>query len=88
MSQTNNSAQSPPLPDAAQIEAITRGAHGDPFAILGMHGGDNAPVTVSVFAPRAHAVEVIDRKTGRRAAELTRLEAKRKELQARKTRKH
>ena len=57
--------KSPPMPDAAQIDALVSGAHGDPFAILGMHGGDGEALTVRVFAPRASSVEVIDRKTGR-----------------------
>ena len=68
-----SSTQSPQLPDAAEIDALVRGAHGDPFAILGMHGGDDQALTVRVFAPRASSVEVIDRNAGRSVAKLPRL---------------
>ncbi|MGF1610876.1 MAG: 1,4-alpha-glucan branching protein GlgB [Kiloniellales bacterium] len=61
------------MPDPAEIEALVTGAHGDPFSILGMHGGDDEPLTVCTFAPQARNVEVTDRKTGRRVSELTRL---------------
>ncbi|MPY69648.1 MAG: 1,4-alpha-glucan branching protein GlgB [Alphaproteobacteria bacterium] len=60
-------------PDPAEIEAVATGAHGDPFAILGMHGGDGEPLTVRAFAPQASAVEVVDRKAERVVAALPRL---------------
>jgi 1,4-alpha-glucan branching enzyme len=46
-------------PERSDLDAIVRGNHGDPFAVLGMHGGGIRPVTVRVFAPEAEAVEVI-----------------------------
>jgi len=39
------------------IEAITRADHGDPFALLGMHGSDGQ-FAVRAFRPDAKAVEV------------------------------
>jgi 1,4-alpha-glucan branching enzyme len=48
-------------PPAAEIDAILRGQHGDPFRILGMHQPDaQGPVCVSVFAPDAEEVIVTD----------------------------
>jgi len=61
------------LPDSAEIDALVTGGHGDPFAVLGMHGGDGESLTVRAFLPQANTVEVIDRKTGRSAAELPRV---------------
>jgi 1,4-alpha-glucan branching enzyme len=69
----NRNTQTPQLPDTAQIDALVRGAHGDPFAILGMHGGDAEVLTVRVFAPRASAVEVVERQSGRSVATLPRV---------------
>ena len=48
--------------DQSAVEAIVRGRHADPFAVLGMHGGGDRPVTVSVFAPPAAEVEVLKAK--------------------------
>nr|WP_235017174.1 1,4-alpha-glucan branching protein GlgB [Tistlia consotensis] len=59
--------------DHSAVEAIVRGRHGDPFSVLGMHGGDGAPLTVSVFAPPAAEVAVLDAKTGKVAARLERV---------------
>ena len=61
------------LPDPAEIEALVRGAHGDPFHILGMHQVNGGPLTVRAFVPGALTVEVTDRKSGRSLAELRRL---------------
>ncbi|WP_340119796.1 1,4-alpha-glucan branching protein GlgB [Pelagibius sp. 7325] len=61
------------LPDPAEIDALVRGAHGDPFHILGMHGAEEGRLTVRAFVPGADAVEVTDRKSGRRVAELRQL---------------
>ncbi|MGE5767528.1 MAG: 1,4-alpha-glucan branching enzyme, partial [Bacteroidota bacterium] len=61
------------LPDPAEIEALVKGGHGDPFRILGMHKTDGGPLTVRAFLPGAEAVAVTDRKSGRPVAELRRL---------------
>ncbi len=61
------------LPDSAAIDALVNGAHSDPFAILGMHGGDDSPLSVRAFAPGASSVEVVDPKNGRRLAELQKI---------------
>ena len=44
----------------ARSSAIVGGTHGDPFAVLGMHGGDGTPLSVRVYWPGADAVAVID----------------------------
>lgn len=46
-----------PLADDAM--AIVRGRHGNPFGVLGMHGGGSEPLRVSVFAPAAASVTVL-----------------------------
>ncbi len=46
------------LPPGA-VEAIVRGRHGDPFSVLGMHGGNGAHLEVRVFAPQAARVAVV-----------------------------
>ncbi len=46
-------------PPEAIIEAIVRGEHGDPFAVLGPHE-EGSVLNVRVFAPGASAVAVID----------------------------
>jgi 1,4-alpha-glucan branching enzyme len=51
------------------VEAIVRGRHGDPFGVLGMHGGDGKPVYVCVFAPQAAEVAVREPDGGRDLAE-------------------
>ncbi len=62
-----------PVPFAADIEAIVRGRHGNPFVTLGMHGGDGQPVVVNVFAPEAAEVALLDAASGRRVASLDRV---------------
>ena len=48
-------------PPVAEIEAILRGQHSDPFSILGMHQTEaQGPVHVNVFAPDAVEVTVTD----------------------------
>ena len=44
-------------PDA--VQAIVDGRHGDPFAVLGMHGGGDRPLVVRTFQPGALAVRVL-----------------------------
>jgi 1,4-alpha-glucan branching enzyme len=43
------------------VPAIVRGRHGNPFAVLGMHGGGGEPITVNVFAPAAATVTVLEK---------------------------
>jgi 1,4-alpha-glucan branching enzyme len=54
------------------IAAIVGAAHGDPFAVLGMHE-DGRGVIVRTFQPRAAAVQVVDAGTGAVAGTLERL---------------
>jgi 1,4-alpha-glucan branching enzyme len=61
-------------PEQRQIEAIVRGTHGDPFAILGLHGGCGRPLSLRVFAPEADAVEAVTT-AGERVATLARIHA-------------
>jgi hypothetical protein len=42
------------------VEAVVEGRHGDPFAVLGMQGGDGSPLVVRVFHPTAGRVQVLD----------------------------
>jgi 1,4-alpha-glucan branching enzyme len=46
-------------PEQNEIEAIVQGAHGDPFAVLGLHGGTGRPLVLRVFAPDADEVEMV-----------------------------
>ncbi len=61
----------PSEPDR-QYDAIVHARHGDPFSVLGMHSADGGLI-VRTFQPQADAVEIVDRKTGRRAASLTKV---------------
>lgn len=57
-------------PDDAEVAALVEGRHGDPFAVLGMHGGDGAPLSVRVLWPGAETVTVIDAQSGGAVASL------------------
>jgi 1,4-alpha-glucan branching enzyme len=59
-------------PEQNQIEAIVGGTHGDPFAVLGMHGGAGRALVLRVFAPEADEVEALST-GGERLATLVRL---------------
>ncbi|EKE43358.1 1,4-alpha-glucan branching enzyme (Glycogen branching enzyme) [Oceaniovalibus guishaninsula JLT2003] len=59
-------------PDAPTMEAIVRGQHGDPFAVLGPSQRDAKAPVVNVFAPDAGQVWVIDGK-GKVLGELDRV---------------
>ena len=59
--------------DRAAVDTIVQGRHGDPFSVLGMHGGDGTPLTVRAFLPQADSVEVIDSDTGEQVGALRRL---------------
>jgi 1,4-alpha-glucan branching enzyme len=59
------------------IEAIVRGDHGDPFAILGEHVAPGShEVTIRVFRPQASRIEALDAGTGEVVAELARVHEK------------
>jgi 1,4-alpha-glucan branching enzyme len=58
--------------EQSHVEAIIRGTHGDPFAVLGLHGGSGRPLTLSVFAPEAQEVEALST-SGERIAQLVRI---------------
>lgn len=45
--------------DRAQIEALVRAEHGDPFAFLGPHQDDQGPV-IRAYLPGALGVELLD----------------------------
>lgn len=57
----------------SDVEAIVRGRHGNPFATLGLQGGNGAPVAINVFAPQAAEVEVVDSLTGEKLGPLKRI---------------
>jgi 1,4-alpha-glucan branching enzyme len=59
-------------PEQDDIEAITRGTHSDPFAVLGLHGGGGTPLSLRVFAPEAEGVEAVSI-AGKRIAQLARI---------------
>ncbi|GAA4215341.1 1,4-alpha-glucan branching enzyme [Sagittula marina] len=61
------------LIDADDLSRLLSGQHTDPFGVLGLHEVDGQLVA-RVFRPGVAEVEVIDRKTGRRAARLERIE--------------
>lgn len=53
------------MTDAAAIDAIVAGDHGDAFSVLGMHGGGTeGALVVRAFLPGAEGVSVLDRQTG------------------------
>ena len=53
------------LLDAAQIDAISRGDHDNPFSVLGMHVlGKSEGVVVRTFQPFAEKVELVHESTG------------------------
>jgi 1,4-alpha-glucan branching enzyme len=54
--------------EAGAKDAIVGGRHGDPFAVLGMHG--ERPPIVRTFQPGASNVYVIDGASGERVADL------------------
>ncbi len=65
--------EEPGILPKSEIETIQRGQHRDPFAVLGMHGGDSAPLTVRVFDPSAKLVDVLDASSGKVVAPLTQI---------------
>ncbi len=63
----------PPIPSQDDIHAIVRGRHGNPFGVLGMHGGGDTPLSVRVFAPAAASVEVLGKPGDEAVAQLERI---------------
>ena len=61
------------LPDRRDVEAIVAGRHGDPFAVLGPHTSPRGEPTVSIFHPEAANVEVVERGTGAKLADLEKI---------------
>ncbi len=61
-------------PDPETVEAVVEGRHGNPFGVLGLHGGGEAPLSLCVFAPDAESVTVLDAKQGKALAELEQLD--------------
>ncbi|GAB3486242.1 1,4-alpha-glucan branching protein GlgB [Azotobacter salinestris] len=57
------------LPGEADIDALVRGEHTDPFAILGPHGNGEGTV-VRVYLPHAVAVDLLARDTGEKLADM------------------
>ena len=46
-------------PSHAEIDSLIGGTHGDPFSLLGIHGGFGKPLVLRVFAPEADSVEAL-----------------------------
>ena len=61
------------FPLAEDAMAIVRGRHGNPFGVLGMHGGGSEPLRVNVFAPAAASVTVLRKPGDEEAVELARV---------------
>ncbi|NMG37831.1 1,4-alpha-glucan branching protein GlgB [Chelativorans sp. ZYF759] len=61
------------FPLAEEALAIVRGRHGNPFAVLGMHGGSGDPLRVNVFAPAAASVTVLRKPGDEKVVELARV---------------
>jgi len=63
-----------PSLDVPTVEAIVVGDHGDPFAVLGMHGRrGGGPLVVRAFLPDARRVWVVDVRDGTVVSELHKL---------------
>jgi 1,4-alpha-glucan branching enzyme len=61
------------LLDQAQIDAISRGDHDNPFAVLGLHELEvSKGVVIRTFQPYSEKVEVVNKKTGK-SQEMTRI---------------
>ena len=58
--------------DLDALDAIARGAHGDPFAIFGMHELDGH-LEVRCFQPHADRAGVIDARSGTEVAQLAKI---------------
>jgi 1,4-alpha-glucan branching enzyme len=58
----------------AEIIALCRAQHGDPYAVLGMHTDADGGLWVRSLQPGARSVAVLDAASGRQVAELTHVE--------------
>jgi 1,4-alpha-glucan branching enzyme len=63
----------PRLPDAGAVGAVVSGRHGDPFSVLGPHLQSDGALSISVFAPDADCVDVIDAERGTVVSRLDRI---------------
>jgi 1,4-alpha-glucan branching enzyme len=72
---TTTTRSRPEALDPAAIEALIRGDHGDPFALLGMQEAEGGGLVVRTFQPQASRVWLVDQATGRSAGEFSRLHA-------------
>jgi 1,4-alpha-glucan branching enzyme len=59
----------------AEIDLLSAARHGDPFAVLGPHAGDDGRVWLRAFLPGATRVEVLARADGAASSELARRHA-------------
>ena len=55
----------------AEVLALCRAEHGDPFGVLGMHGDSKGRVWLRTLQPGANAVFAIDATSGVKVMELT-----------------
>ena len=62
-----------PALDAADIEAIVTGRHGDPFSVLGMHRETETQASVRVFRPDVDRIEIVDVKSGAASGDLEKI---------------
>ena len=51
-------------PDTEAVKAMVSGRHNDPFSILGPHAQRDDSMGISIFAPDADTVEVVDPASG------------------------
>src|SRR5690606_4551112 len=58
--------------DAAGVEALVRGDHGGPFALLGPHRAGDGELVVRTFQPHAARAWLVDADSGRSAGEMSR----------------
>jgi 1,4-alpha-glucan branching enzyme len=65
-------AKPEPLLSPEAVERLAAGHEGDPFSVLGMHGGGAQPLSVRAMLPGAESVRVLDQ-DGNERAQLARL---------------
>jgi 1,4-alpha-glucan branching enzyme len=56
--------------EAGAVAALLAARHADPFAVLGLHTGDDGALWLRALLPGAEHVEVVDAGSGKRVAEL------------------